>query len=97
MLIDAQCDRRNLGPGSENLLPLLLSPDLPLERRIDSTKQMREFDTHDWSNLVEVFKNWKFAPEVSVHGFRRMGAERKEGADADIDVDVHAGLDVTRE
>jgi hypothetical protein len=58
--------RRNLGPGSENLLPLLQSPDLPVDRRIDPMKQVREFDTQDWANIVQVFKNWRFAPEVSL-------------------------------
>jgi hypothetical protein len=56
---------RGLGPGAGSLLKKLTDPSLPPEKQIDVKKTPRELSTEEWRNLVRVFEDWPFRPEVS--------------------------------
>jgi transcription factor 1 len=52
--------------GATNLVPKLTDPKLPPHQRIDPEKWIREYTVQDWELVVEAFKAWPFAPDVSL-------------------------------
>ena len=57
---------RSLGPGAESLLKVLTDSSLPLQQRVDISKQVRKLDVSDWALVIRAFNDWPFAPDVSL-------------------------------
>ncbi|KAH7108142.1 S-adenosyl-L-methionine-dependent methyltransferase [Auriculariales sp. MPI-PUGE-AT-0066] len=55
----------SLAPGAENLIEPLTLSHLPESDRVDVNKPIITLSPQDWSNVVKVFNNWKFAPKIS--------------------------------
>lgn len=54
-----------LGPGAENLLPLIEDP--PQEWNVvpvDPARLPRSFNVDEWATVVKAFENWAFKPTV---------------------------------
>ena len=48
-----------------NLLGRLTDPLIPEGKRVDVKKAIKSLSLQDWENLVRVFAEWPFAPEVN--------------------------------
>ncbi|TDL24169.1 S-adenosyl-L-methionine-dependent methyltransferase [Rickenella mellea] len=55
----------SLAPGANNLLKSLAGPDVPPNKRVDVNKTVKMLTLDDWQLIMQAFKEWPFAPDVS--------------------------------
>lgn len=49
---------------------MISGPDVPEERRVDISKTPRDLSLQDIAHIVQAFKDWPFAPTVSLQMVR---------------------------